>query len=38
MVNNGWDPDEPNPKRTYDKVLVAIPKIADDTVGVLMEE
>ena len=38
MINNGWDPDEPDPKRTYDKVLVAIPRIAEDTVGVLMEE
>src|ERR1700735_498196 len=38
MVNNGWDPDEPNPKATYDKVLVAIPRIAEHTVGVLMEE
>lgn len=38
LINNGWDPDEPNPKKTYDKILVAIPKIAEDTVGVLMEE
>jgi hypothetical protein len=37
LINNSWDPDEPNPKKTYDKILVAIPKIAEDTVG-LMEE
>ena len=38
LINNGWDPDEPNPKKTYDKVLIAIPKIAEDTVGILVEE
>ena len=38
LINNGWDPDEPNPKKIYDKVLVAIPKIAKDTVGVLVKE
>jgi hypothetical protein len=38
LINNGWDLDKPNPKTTYDKVLIAIPNIAKDTVGVLIEE
>jgi hypothetical protein len=38
LINNSWDLDDPNPKTMYDKVLIAIPKVAEDTVGVLMEE
>ena len=35
---DGWDPDEPNPKTTYDNVLIAISRVAEDTVGGLVEE
>ena len=35
---DGWDPDEPNPKTTYDSVLIAISRVAEDTVGGLVEE
>ena len=38
LINNGWNTEEKNPKKTYDLVLKAIPKISEDTVGILIAE
>jgi hypothetical protein len=38
LINNGWDPEEEDPRATYETVLRAIPRVSEDAVGSLMTE
>lgn len=38
LINNGWNPEEEDPKVTYETILRAIPKVSEDAIGALMTE